>query len=147
MHWLNVAGSLAAVTAISLLTLEMAVGSIRLGKIAAYALGSSLLIGVLFYISYYLQIRPFQNWTRPLAVRILVYIHPYRLSILSALCLLDLWQICPFACQDDGSGHVQRALSVFENDKAVCKNNVNWGIIQRKTAVDLKNYLKVFNIY
>ena len=50
MHWLNVAGSLAAVTAISLLTLEMAVGSIRLGKIAAYALGSSLLIGTLFIL-------------------------------------------------------------------------------------------------
>ena len=49
-HWLHITGSLAAVTAISLLTLEMAVGSIRLGKLAAYALGSSLLIGVLLIL-------------------------------------------------------------------------------------------------
>ena len=49
-QWLSVAGSLAAVTAISLLTLEMAVGTIRLGKLAAYALGSSLLIGVLLIL-------------------------------------------------------------------------------------------------
>jgi len=49
-QWLHIAGSLAAVTAISLLTLEMAVGSIRLGKIAAYALGSSLLIGALLIL-------------------------------------------------------------------------------------------------
>ena len=49
-QWLHIAGSLAAVTAISLLTLEMAVGSIRLGKLAAYALGSSMLIGVLLVL-------------------------------------------------------------------------------------------------
>ena len=49
-QWLHIAGSLAAVTAISLLTLEMAVGPIRLGKLAAYALGSSLLIGILLIL-------------------------------------------------------------------------------------------------
>ena len=49
-QWLHIAASLAAVTAISLLTLEMAVGSIRLGKLAAYALGSSLLIGALLIL-------------------------------------------------------------------------------------------------
>ncbi len=50
-QWLHIAGSLAAVTAISLLTLEMAAGStIRLGKLAAYALGSSMLIGVLLVL-------------------------------------------------------------------------------------------------
>ena len=47
---LHVAASLAAVTAITLLTFEMAAGSIRLGKIAAYALGSSVLIGVLLLL-------------------------------------------------------------------------------------------------
>ncbi len=49
-QWLHIAASLVAVTAISLLTLEMAVGSIRLGKLAAYALGSSLLIGALLIL-------------------------------------------------------------------------------------------------
>ena len=49
-QWLHIAGSLAAVTAISLLTVEMAVGPIRLGKLAAYALGSSLLIGILLIL-------------------------------------------------------------------------------------------------
>ena len=49
-QWLHIAGSLAAVTAISLLTLEMAVGPIRLGKLAAYAMGPSLLIGVLLIL-------------------------------------------------------------------------------------------------
>ena len=49
-QWLHIAGTLAAVTAISLLTLEMAVGPIRLGKLAAYALGSSLLIGILLIL-------------------------------------------------------------------------------------------------
>ncbi|MFC1484298.1 hypothetical protein ACFL4U_01425 [Candidatus Neomarinimicrobiota bacterium] len=48
VDWLHIAASLAAVTAITLLTFEMAVGDIRLGKIVAYAMGSSLLIGVLF---------------------------------------------------------------------------------------------------
>ena len=47
---LNITGSLAGVTAISLLTFEMAVGSVRLGKIAAYAMGSSILIGVLLIL-------------------------------------------------------------------------------------------------
>lgn len=47
---LNITGSLAGVTAISLLTFEMAVGSVRLGKIAAYAMGSSILIGVLLLL-------------------------------------------------------------------------------------------------
>ena len=47
---LNITGSLAGLTAISLLTLEMAVGSIRLGIIAAYAMGSSILIGVLLIL-------------------------------------------------------------------------------------------------
>ena len=47
---LNITGSLAGVTAISLLTFEMAVGSVRLGKIAAYAMGSSILIGVLLVL-------------------------------------------------------------------------------------------------
>lgn len=47
---LNITGSLAGVTAISLLTFEMAVGAVRLGKIAAYALGSSILIGVLLIL-------------------------------------------------------------------------------------------------
>ncbi|UCH63122.1 MAG: hypothetical protein JSU77_01310 [Fidelibacterota bacterium] len=49
-QWLHIAASLAAVTAISLLTLEMAVGPIKLGKLAAYALGSSLLIGILLIL-------------------------------------------------------------------------------------------------
>ncbi|MFC1619656.1 hypothetical protein ACFL45_06885 [Candidatus Neomarinimicrobiota bacterium] len=48
IDWLHIAASLAAVIAITLLTFEMAVGDIRLGKIVAYAMGSSLLIGVLF---------------------------------------------------------------------------------------------------
>jgi hypothetical protein len=48
VDWLHIGASLAAVTAITLLTFEMAVGDIRLGKIVAYAMGSSLLIGVLF---------------------------------------------------------------------------------------------------
>ena len=47
---LNITGSLAGITAISLLTFEMAVGSVRLGKIAAYAMGSSILIGVLLVL-------------------------------------------------------------------------------------------------
>ena len=47
---LNITGSLAGVPAISLLTFEMAVGSVRLGKIAAYAMGSSILIGVLLVL-------------------------------------------------------------------------------------------------
>ncbi len=47
---LNITGSLAGVTAISLLTFEMAVGAVRLGKIAAYAMGSSILIGVLLIL-------------------------------------------------------------------------------------------------
>lgn len=46
---LNITGSLAGVTAISLLTFEMAVGAVRLGKIAAYAMGSSILIVSFFY--------------------------------------------------------------------------------------------------
>lgn len=50
IDWLHIAASLAAVTAISLLTFEMAVGEIRFGKIVAYAMGSSLLIGVLFIL-------------------------------------------------------------------------------------------------
>lgn len=50
VQWLHIAASLAAVTAISLLTLEMAVGSIILGKLVAYALGASLLIGALFLL-------------------------------------------------------------------------------------------------
>jgi len=49
-QWLHIAGSIAGVTALSILTLEMALGSIRLGKVAAYALGSSLLIGILFIL-------------------------------------------------------------------------------------------------
>ncbi len=44
---LQLAASLAAVTAISLLTLEMAMGAIRLGKLVAYVMGSSLLIAAL----------------------------------------------------------------------------------------------------
>ena len=46
-RWLQLAASLAAVTAISLLTLEMAMGAIRLGKLVAYVMGSSLLIAAL----------------------------------------------------------------------------------------------------
>ncbi len=46
-RWLQLAASLAAVTAISLLTLEMALGAIRLGKLVAYVMGSSLLIAAL----------------------------------------------------------------------------------------------------
>ena len=46
-EWLNVAASLAGLTAITLLTFEMAFGSVRFGKIVAYAMGSSLLIGVM----------------------------------------------------------------------------------------------------
>ncbi len=49
-QWLHIAGSLAAVTAISLLTLDMAIGTIGLSKLAAYAMGSSLLIGVLLVL-------------------------------------------------------------------------------------------------
>ncbi|MFB0516425.1 MAG: hypothetical protein ACETWG_07465 [Candidatus Neomarinimicrobiota bacterium] len=49
-QWLNIAGSLAAVTTITILTLEMAFGSIRLGKLAAYALGSCILIGTLLLL-------------------------------------------------------------------------------------------------
>lgn len=47
---LSVTGSLAGITAISLLTFEMAVGADWLGKFAAYAMGSSILIGVLFIL-------------------------------------------------------------------------------------------------
>jgi hypothetical protein len=46
-RWIHLAASLAAVTAITLLTFEMAVGAIKFGKIVAYAMGSSVLIGVL----------------------------------------------------------------------------------------------------
>ena len=49
-QWLHIAGSLAAVTAISLLTLDMAIGTIGLSKLAAYAMGSSLLIGILLIL-------------------------------------------------------------------------------------------------
>lgn len=49
-QWLSIAASLAAVTAIGLLTLEMSMDTIRLGKLAAYAMGSSLLIGALLLL-------------------------------------------------------------------------------------------------
>lgn len=47
VRWLNVAGSLAGVTALTLLTFEVSVGPVRLGRILAYLAGTSILISLL----------------------------------------------------------------------------------------------------